>query len=93
MLSEKLMENAREISEYFIEKCASITQLKNIKGRGLMLGLEFDFPIAELRKNLIYKHHIFTGSAKNPNLIRILPSLTVKKEHIDSFFDALQQEL
>ena len=91
--SEKLMENAREISEYFIEKCASISQLKSSKGRGLMLGLEFDFPIAELRKNLIYKHHIFTGSAKNPNLIRILPSLTVKKEHIDSFFDALQQEL
>ncbi|TYP99354.1 acetylornithine aminotransferase [Tenacibaculum adriaticum] len=91
--NEKLMNNAKEISNYFIKNCDSISQLKSVKGRGLMLGLEFDFPIAELRKKLIYNHHIFTGSANNPNLIRILPSLTVKKEHIDLFFDALQQEL
>jgi acetylornithine aminotransferase len=58
-----------------------------------MLGLEFDFPISELRKRLIYKHHIFTGSAKNPNLIRILPPLTIQKEHIDTFFEALKIEL
>jgi acetylornithine aminotransferase len=90
---EKLMENAIEISTYFVEKSKEITQLKKLKGRGLMLGLEFDFPIAELRKNLIYKHRIFTGSAKNPNLIRILPSLTVKKRHINVFFDALKSEL
>ena len=46
-----------------------------------MLGLEFDFPVAEIRKTLIHKHHIFTGSSKNPNLIRILPPLTIQKEH------------
>ncbi|QNM86127.1 aspartate aminotransferase family protein [Polaribacter pectinis] len=90
---QKLMENVKDISTYFIEKSKEIPQLKNLKGRGLMLGLEFDFPIAELRKNLIYNHKIFTGSAKNPNLIRILPSLTVKKKHIDVFFEALKSEL
>ncbi|TMM31447.1 aspartate aminotransferase family protein [Polaribacter aestuariivivens] len=90
---EKLMENVKEISKYFIEKSKEIPQLKNLKGRGLMLGLEFDFPIAELRKKLIYNHKIFTGSAKNPNLIRILPSLTVQKKHIDVFFTALKSEL
>ncbi|QOD61143.1 aspartate aminotransferase family protein [Polaribacter haliotis] len=90
---EKLMENVKDISTYFIEKSKEIPQLKNLKGRGLMLGLEFDFPIAELRKNLIYNHKIFTGSAKNPNLIRILPSLTVQKKHIDVFFEALKSEL
>ena len=58
-----------------------------------MLGLEFDFPIAALRKKLIFTHHIFTGSAKNPNLIRILPPLTVQKKHIDLFFKALVSEL
>ena len=58
-----------------------------------MLGLEFNFPIAELRKNLIYKHKIFTGSAKNPNVIRILPSLTVQEKHINLFFEALKIEL
>ncbi|WP_452225075.1 aspartate aminotransferase family protein [Lacinutrix chionoecetis] len=90
---EQLMENAKEISTYFIEKAKEVSAIKNIKGRGLMLGLEFDFPITELRKKLIFDHKIFTGSAKNPNLIRILPPLTIKKEHIDLFFEALRSEL
>lgn len=91
--AEKLMENADGMSAYFIQKSKSLPHLKNIKGRGLMLGLEFDFPVAELRKKLIHTHHIFTGSATNPNLIRILPPLTIQKEHIDLFFGALKQEL
>jgi len=91
--SEKLMANADEMSGYFIQKSQNLLHLKTVKGRGLMLGLEFEFSVAELRKNLIHKHKIFTGSAKNPNLIRILPPLTIQKEHIDLFFDALKQEL
>ncbi len=90
---QNLMQNATAVSNYFIEKAKKIPQLKTIKGRGLMLGLEFNFPISDLRKQLIFKHHIFTGGAKNPNLIRILPPLTVQKKHIDYFFDALQKEL
>ena len=90
---ESLMYNVKEISTYFKEKAQALSIIKAIKGRGLMLGLEFDFPVAELRKKLIYEHHIFTGSAKNPNLLRILPPLTIQKEHIDDFFEALEQEL
>ncbi|QFZ55082.1 aspartate aminotransferase family protein [Oceanihabitans sp. IOP_32] len=90
---ENLMENAKTVSNYFAEKAKAIPQIKAVKGRGLMLGLEFDFPIADLRKDLIYKHHIFTGSAKNPNLLRILPPLTIKKEHVDLFFEALKKAL
>jgi acetylornithine/N-succinyldiaminopimelate aminotransferase len=90
---EKLMENARNMSQYFIEKAQEIPQVKRIKGRGLMLGLEFDFPIAELRKKLINTHHIFTGNAKNQFVIRILPPLTIQKKHIDIFMDALKSEL
>ncbi len=90
---ESLLENARIISEYFIEKATALPEIKKIKGRGLMLGMEFDFQISELRKNLIFKHHIFTGSAKNPNLLRILPPLTIKRQHVDQFFDALKKEL
>lgn len=90
---EKLMENARNMSQYFIEKAQEIPQVKRIKGRGLMLGLEFDFPIAELRKKLINTHHIFTGNAKNQFVIRILPPLTIQKKHIDLFMDALKSEL
>lgn len=91
--SEQLMQNAKEISTYFIEKAKQLPHLKNIKGRGLMVGLEFDFPIAELRKKLIHEYHIFTGSSKNPNLLRILPPLTIQKKHIDVFFEALQNVL
>lgn len=87
---ESLLENAQEISSYFIEKVRNISEVKSIKGRGLMLGLEFDFPVAALRKSLIFDHKIFTGSSKNKNLLRILPSLTVKKDHIDTFLNALQ---
>ena len=90
---EKLMQNALEVSRYFLQKSTTIPNLKTVKGRGLMLGLEFNFPIAELRKKLIFSHKIFTGSSKNPNLLRILPPLTIKKQHIDLFFDALNSEL
>ena len=91
--SENLMQNAKKMSAYFMEKAKSIPQLKQLKGRGLMLGLEFDFPVAALRKKLLFEHSLFTGSSKNPNLIRILPPLTIQREHIDTFFNALEQEL
>ncbi len=90
---ENLMQNASNISDYFQEKAKELPNLKAIKGRGLMLGLEFDFPISDLRKKLIYNHHIFTGGAKNINVLRILPPLTIQKKHIDTFFDALENEL
>ncbi|WP_435136843.1 aspartate aminotransferase family protein [Formosa sp. A9] len=93
MKAQDLLNHTKEISEYFIKKTEELPRLKTIKGRGLMLGLEFDFPIAELRKNLIFEHHIFTGSAKNPNLLRILPPLTIQKEHLYMFFEALKKEL
>lgn len=91
--NEDLLENTKDVSAYFLERAKTIPYVKQVKGRGLMLGLEFDFPIAELRKNLIFKHHIFTGNAKKPNLIRILPPLTIQKKHIDHFFEALTKEL
>ena len=91
--AENLMENTNTISEYFIEIAKTIPQIKNIKGRGLMLGLEFDFEVGDLRKKLIYDEHIFTGGASNKKLLRILPPLTVKKEHIDQFFVALKKVL
>lgn len=91
--TQNLMLNAQHMEIYFREKAKEVPQILQLKGRGLMLGLAFDFPVAELRKALLFKHKIFTGSSKNPNLIRILPPLTIKKEHIDAFFSALKQEL
>ncbi len=77
---ENLMQNVKDISAYFMDKAKGISKIKQVKGRGLMLGLEFDFPVAELRKKLIFNHYIFTGSAKNPNVLRILPPLTIQKK-------------
>jgi len=91
--AENLMQNAQKMYDYFTQKAKSIPQLKQLKGRGLMLGLEFDFPVAALRKKLLFDHFLFTGSSKNPNLIRILPPLTIQEKHIDLFFNALAQEL
>lgn len=90
---EGLMDNVNVMSEYFIKIAETIPQIKQIKGRGLMLGLEFDFEVGDLRKRLIYDNHIFTGGASNKKLLRILPPLTVRKEHINMFFEALIEVL
>ena len=91
--NDNLLENVNAVSSYFKNKVSEIPEIKKVKGRGLMLGLEFDFPIADLRKSLIRNHHIFTGSSKNPNLLRILPPLTITEQHIDQFINALKLEL
>ncbi|WP_298555977.1 aminotransferase class III-fold pyridoxal phosphate-dependent enzyme [uncultured Algibacter sp.] len=90
---QKLIDNVNAMSMYFIKLAETIPQIKNIKGRGLMLGLEFDFEVGDLRKKLIYDHNIFTGGAANKKLLRILPPLTVRKEHISMFFEALIEVL
>jgi len=90
---ENLMENAAELGAYFKEKAAEIPEIKKVKGKGLMIGLEFDFEIADLRKKMILEQHMFTGSAKNKRLLRFLPALNITKEHIDQFFEALKKAL
>jgi acetylornithine aminotransferase len=90
---EALITNVKEMSEYFIKIAKTIPQIKNIKGRGLMLGLEFEYEVADLRKKLIYEYQIFTGGAANKKLLRILPPLTIKKDHINQFFEALVDAL
>lgn len=91
--NEELVANAKDLGAYFIDKASSIPQVKKVKGKGLMLGLQFDFKIADLRKRLIHNQHLFTGGAKDPYVLRVLPALNISKEHLDIFFDALQNEL
>jgi len=90
---EDLISNAEELGLYFKQKAIEIPQVKRVKGKGLMLGLEFDFEVASLRKKLIYNQSIFTGGAKDKKVLRILPALNINKTHINHFFDALKQEL
>jgi acetylornithine aminotransferase len=90
---ENLLENAANLFEYFKEKAAAIPQVKRVKGMGLMLGLEFDFEVAELRKKLIHNQHMFSGGASDKHVLRVLPALNITKENLDQFFDALKKEL
>jgi len=90
---DNLMNNVNEVSNYFLEEIKAISQVKKVKGKGLMLGVEFDFEVAELRKKLIFDKHIFTGGASNKNLLRILPPLNINKSQIDSFINALKELL
>ena len=90
---DKLIENVQEINTYFKEQVKSLKGVKQVKGQGLMLGLEFDFEVGELRKKLIYDEKIFTGGAMNKNLLRILPPLNVTKQDIDVFITALKKLL
>ena len=86
---EKLYHHAKAMGEYFVERAKELPFVKTIKGRGLMLGLEFEKEVGALRKELIFKHRIFTGGSSNKNLIRILPPLNVKQKHLDQLFTAL----
>ncbi len=90
--NEKLMNNAKEVGSYLSEEIGKITELKNLRGKGLMIGFDVTPELKDLKKNLLMKHHIFTGEAK-PNVIRLLPSLALTKEDADKFLAALREEI
>jgi acetylornithine/N-succinyldiaminopimelate aminotransferase len=91
--SEKLMDNVNAVSEYFMKAIQQVPEIIKVKGKGLMLGVEFDFDVSTLRKKMIVEKHIFTGSANNKNLLRILPPLTITTAAIDTFIVALKESL
>lgn len=90
---ENLIQNALLMGEYLKNKLQTISQIKEIRAVGLMIGIELHQPCADIRNELLFKHHIFTGSASNKNTIRILPSLTISKIEIDTFVSALKSSL
>ena len=82
---EYLIQNAETLGHYFKNQLAQIEGVKEVRGHGLMIGIEFNFPIKEMRKALIYEEQVFTGSASNPNVLRLLPPLNIHKNHVDEF--------
>lgn len=91
--NQKLMDNVNDVYAYFTEAIKQVPEVIKVKGKGLMLGVEFDFDVSALRKKMIVDKHIFTGSANNKNLLRILPPLTIQKKDIDTFIAALKESL
>lgn len=92
MDKEGLMKNAEEIGNYLISEIEKIEDLKDVRGKGLMIGFDVTDELKDLKKNLLYKHKIFTGEAK-PNVIRLLPSLALSKNDADRFLKALKEEI
>lgn len=89
---DNLIANAAKVGGYLIEQLKTFPQVKEVRGRGLMIGIELPESLASVRKELLFKHRIFTGEAK-PNVIRLLPSLALTMEHADQFLSAFKQEV
>ncbi len=90
--SEKLLGNAVMVGKYLKEELKQIPEIKNVRGRGLMIGFDVPDELKGLKKNLLQNQKIFTGEAF-PNVIRLLPSLALKKRDAEDFIDALKEEI
>lgn len=88
--AEGLIENALTLGNYLMEQVKGLQGIKEVRGLGMMIGIELDMPAAPVRSELLYKHKMFTGSASGKNTIRILPLLTITKTEIDTFLEAFQ---
>ena len=91
---EGLVENVRVVGDYLMEqlKMLNSPRIKDIRGRGLMIGIDLDCPHAEVRKPLIYEQHCFTGCA-GTNILRLLPPLCLTKADADDFMERLKKVL
>lgn len=89
---QNLMQNATTVGNYLMDGLKQIPQLQNVRGCGLMIGFDVPEPHKDLRKNLLHKHHIFTGEAK-PSVIRLLPSLAITQAQADILLNAIKTEI
>jgi len=89
---DRLMENANTVGQYLIDELKKIEEIVEVRGRGLMIGIELPASLEHVKKDLLLKNRIFTGEAK-PNVIRLLPALNITKEHADQFLLALKEHI
>lgn len=89
---ENLIENADKVGQYIIQKLNEIPGIKEIRGRGLMIGIEMEYPVKELRSRLIFEQHVFTG-ASGTNTIRLLPPLCLSIAQADEFISRFRSAL
>ena len=86
---ERLVEHARTLGDYLRAELLAHAGAEEIRGRGLMLGIKYDFPIKEVRDKLLSEYHIFVGNASDPTVLRLLPPLNITKAEVDRFLQAL----
>jgi acetylornithine aminotransferase len=92
MEEEKLMENAKSTGEFLMNALREIKDLKNLRGKGLMIGFDVSGELKDLRKDLLHHQQVFTGESK-PNTIRLLPSLALRKKEAEEFLESLTEEI
>ncbi len=91
--AEDLLQNAIEVGDYAQSLIKSLKGVKEVRGKGLMIGIEFEFPIAELRKKLLFDEHIFVGSSSETHTMRLLPPLSVSKHDVEVLVEAMKRVL
>lgn len=89
---EKLVDVARQRGQYLLNRLKAIEGIENVRGRGMMIGFDVPDAIKDLRKTLLNDYFIFTGEAK-PNVIRLLPSLSITRKQVDEFLDTLKEAI
>ena len=90
---EQLMANATEVGQYLMEELLRFNQIAEVRGKGLMIGASFDFPVSVLRQELLFKEKIFTGSASCPKTLRLLPPLSLSRQEASLFLEKLHTTL
>jgi acetylornithine/N-succinyldiaminopimelate aminotransferase len=89
---DNLMQNAADVGGYLIAELKKLKEVKEVRGRGLMIGIELPAELTNVRRELLFTHHIFTGEAK-PNVVRLLPALNLTKAHADRFLETFSTVL
>lgn len=90
--NDQLLQNAKFIGDYLMQELRKFSNIVEIRGKGLMIGIELPQELNQVKSNLLFKHKIFTGEAK-PNVIRLLPALNITQTEADIFLKAIKTEL
>jgi acetylornithine/N-succinyldiaminopimelate aminotransferase len=89
LAKEELMSNAHEVGKFLMEAVNQLPGAVEVRGKGLMIGIDLQEDAKDVRSKLLFEHQIFTGSAANPKTLRILPPLCLKREEADLFVKTL----
>ena len=89
---ENLLENVNKVGDYLMTELKKIPAIKEVRGKGLMIGIEFEQPIKEIRTKLLFEQHVFTG-VSGTNVIRLLPPLSLTMEQAAQFIERLHKVL
>lgn len=90
---EDLIKNAETVGNYLMTELKNIDGIKEVRGQGLMIGIQLEIPCADIRNELLHKHKIFTGSSSEKHTLRILPALNITTAEIDLFLTAFTASL